>query len=226
MILYDSLYENLWEACGFTNTTPCVISVVGAGGKSHLIHHFSRILNQKHISHFVTTTTHMWPMDTGSYGQLMGAVNSEGKVESPDEKTWQGMFETGWPILIEADGSKGLPCKAPAEWEPVIREETTHVFGVLGMQCLGKSVESICHRPEYVQKVLECSGDHVIQTSDLAKLFTDKKGLKKNVRSYHKYFAVLNQIDDMESFQTAYSIKSEIDEKEIENLFLLKLKED
>ena len=226
MKIYDSVYENLWDACGLEKTSPCVISVVGAGGKSHLIRHFSKVLNQKHISHFIMTTTHMWPMDAGEYGNQVGSVNEEGKLEPPDEFVLREIFELGAPVLIEADGSKGLPCKAPGEWEPVIRKETTHVFAVLGAQALGQKVASVCHRPEKVQSVLDCSEDHVLQAEDFVKIFLDRNGLKKGVSENQKYFVLLNQIDDEEDFKRIHSIKYTILNGNVENMFFTQLKDD
>ena len=225
MKIYDSVYDDLWSASGLDREGVCVISVVGAGGKSHLIKHFSEVLNQKCISHFVVTTTHMWPMDTGIYGRQIGAVNSEGKVEPPDEKMWDYIFSTGYPVLIEADGAKGFPCKAPAKWEPVIRRETTHVFAVLGMQCLGSSVKSVCHRKEYVQKLLNCSEEHKINIDDLVCLFSDENGLKKDVTNRHKYYVVCNQVDDLEGFEMIHPIKKLLEGKGIENVYFTKMKD-
>lgn len=41
-------------------------------------------------------------------------------------------------LLIEADGSKGLPVKVPAEHEPVIIPETQVVIGCAGLTAIGK----------------------------------------------------------------------------------------
>jgi len=44
------------------------------------------------------------------------------------------------PLLIEADGSHGLPLKAPAEQEPPIPEFTDHVIVVAGVSAFGKPI--------------------------------------------------------------------------------------
>ncbi len=45
-------------------------------------------------------------------------------------------------LLVEADGSRRLPFKAPYPHEPVIPSETTHVVLVAGMDVVGKPLDS------------------------------------------------------------------------------------
>ena len=51
-------------------------------------------------------------------------------------------------VLAEADGSKRLPLKAHAAWEPVIPAATANVVWVVGASGLGKPVAEVAHRPE------------------------------------------------------------------------------
>lgn len=51
-------------------------------------------------------------------------------------------------VLAEADGSKRLPLKAHAAWEPVIPAATANVLWVVGASGLGKPVAEVVHRPE------------------------------------------------------------------------------
>ena len=46
-------------------------------------------------------------------------------------------------MLIEADGAKCLPLKVPAEHEPVILPETTHVLSLYGMDAVGGVMEKV-----------------------------------------------------------------------------------
>ena len=50
-------------------------------------------------------------------------------------------------VLAEADGSKRLPLKAHAAWEPVIPDATANVVWVVGASGLGKPVAEVAHRP-------------------------------------------------------------------------------
>ena len=51
-------------------------------------------------------------------------------------------------VLAEADGSKRLPLKAHAAWEPVVPAGTANVVWVVGASGLGKPVTEVVHRPE------------------------------------------------------------------------------
>lgn len=51
-------------------------------------------------------------------------------------------------VLAEADGSKRLPLKAHATWEPVIPSGTANVVWLVGASGLGKPVAEVVHRSE------------------------------------------------------------------------------
>lgn len=44
-------------------------------------------------------------------------------------------------VLIEADGSRRMPCKAPAAHEPVLLPQCDIVLAVAGVSALGESLE-------------------------------------------------------------------------------------
>lgn len=77
-----------------------------------------------------------------------GVLDPEtGKLSAPaeplDELTQRFDY-----VLAEADGSKRLPLKAHAAWEPVIPAGTANVVWVVGASGLGKPVDEVVHRPE------------------------------------------------------------------------------
>ncbi len=54
-------------------------------------------------------------------------------------------------VILEADGSRRLPFKAPADHEPVIPGSTTIVVPMVGMDALGRPLDATAvHRPERV----------------------------------------------------------------------------
>lgn len=213
--IYDSQSGNLWTSLGFEWGDAPVISFVGGGGKSSLIQTLSEELSKRKIYHAIMTTTHMWPMLSGDYGQQFGLMDGSGKVCPPSESEMQKIFEKKVPVLIEADGSKGLPCKAPEAWEPVLRAETTHIFGVIGASCLGKSLKDCCHRPERVMEVLRCDDEHRIQPEDLAELAQNPRGLCKNVTEKHFFGVIINQVDTEEIYQKIKPLKKMLSKKNI-----------
>lgn len=204
--IYQTQNKYLWQSLGFSWKDTPVISFVGGGGKSRLIRILSEELSEKKIGHRIFTTTHMWPMAGDAWGKQIGPVDASGKVCPPSEAEMQKIFGERLPVLIEADGSKGRPCKAPEAWEPVLRPETTHVFGVIGASCLGKTIRDGCHRPERVAEILgdgegPVTTDHRIGIEDLAKLAKSPCGLYKNVTEKQFFGVIINQVDTVQVYE-------------------------
>ena len=51
-------------------------------------------------------------------------------------------------VLAEADGSKRLPLKAHASWEPIVPADTANVVWVVGASGFDRPVDEVVHRPE------------------------------------------------------------------------------
>ena len=86
-------------------------------------------------------------MSRGSIRQT-GVLDPEtGKLSAPAEPLSKLAQRFDY-VLAEADGSKRLPLKAHAAWEPVIPDATANVVWVVGASGLGKPVAEVAHRPE------------------------------------------------------------------------------
>lgn len=219
--IYNTNIRNFWDAFGLKAGEAPVISFVGAGGKTSLIKTLSAELSSEGICHGIMTTTHMWPVDAAPCTHLAGAVSKEGKMMPPEEGEIQQLLSKGWPVLIEADGSKGLPCKAPEAWEPVIRPETTHVFALVGAACLGKPVDQCCHRPGRVMALLKCPPDHLLTLKDLALLAADRRGLRKGIPAGCRYGLVINQVDRADIYEAVRPLKFMLSELGIEDVWFV-----
>ena len=147
-----------------------VIAVVGGGGKTSLIHCLREELVTAGKKVMITTTTHMAyepdspfvrvgkgekaldPKVQSKCRELLanhhyviaaGYEPETGKYSAISEATIRQLARFCDVILVEADGSKHRPVKIPAEWEPVIPECADLVIGVIGLDCLGKSIHRI-----------------------------------------------------------------------------------
>lgn len=77
-----------------------------------------------------------------------GVLDPEtGKLSAPAEPLGELAQRFSY-VLAEADGSKRLPLKAHAAWEPVIPAATANVVWVVGASGMGKPVAEVAHRPE------------------------------------------------------------------------------
>lgn len=96
-------------------------------------------------------------------------------------------------VLAEADGSKRLPLKAHATWEPVIPPDTANVVWVVGASGLGKPVDGVVHRPELFCERCGC------ELTDIATPERVAQVLSAELRALELSAAriMLNQVDTL-----------------------------
>ena len=207
-----------------------IISFVGAGGKSSLIDAIAKWGSNQGKKVLVTTTTHIFrpPFEilatnekqlqeiwkTGHWA-VIGATEEKQpqKLKMPDTDWMRQAMELADLVLIEADGSKRMPCKVPADHEPVLLPESDIVVAVLGLSALHHSLKECCFRTEQAKKFLSEDENHLLAEDDMATILLSKHGLRKNVED-RRYIAVLNQCDDDNARKCAEQI-GKILEKQI-----------
>ncbi len=85
-----------------------------------------------------------------------GVLDPEtGKLSAPAEPLDQLAQRFDY-VLAEADGSKRLPLKAHAAWEPVIPSGTANIIWIVGASGFGKPVAEVVHRPEFFCERCDC----------------------------------------------------------------------
>lgn len=100
------------------------------------------------------------------------------------------------PLLIEADGSRSCPLKAPAEHEPAIPDFTQYVIVVAGLQGLGKPLtKDWVHRPEIFAKLSGLQPAEEVTGDALVKVLLHKDGGLKNIPPNAHRIVLLNQAD-------------------------------
>lgn len=86
-------------------------------------------------------------------------------------------------ILIEADGSRGMPLKAPDEHEPCIPKSSCCVIAVMGGHTLGAKVSTEnVHRWSQFADITGLTPDATLQLSDLVALVRHPQGRLKTYR--------------------------------------------
>ncbi len=78
------------------------------------------------------------------------------------------LLEAAPYVLSEADGSKGLPLKAHAAYEPVLPEETARTVLVAGIDGIGLPIFAAAHRPELYAAILGKSEAQLVSPQDAA----------------------------------------------------------
>lgn len=190
-----------------------VVSVVGGGGKTSLIFGLAEEFLRVGKKVIVTTTTHMryepeCPFAESAdlkvvqknlyqYGYTVVGTFDEmnKKIGHVSDEKLSELKKTADILLIEADGSKGLPLKVPESWEPALWTGSDVVIGVVGMDALGKRIGEICHRPEKTAAFLNKSLEDYIEEKDIVRIVESKDGMRKNVQENCKYYVFLNKTD-------------------------------
>ena len=103
------------------------------------------------------------------------------------------------PLLIEADGSRQRPLKAPAEHEPPIPEFVETVVVVAGLSGLGKPLtDKFVHRPEIFSRLSGLSLGEPVTPETLFCVLTHPAGGLKNIPAQARRGVLLNQADTSE----------------------------
>lgn len=114
-------------------------------------------------------------------------------------------------ILIEADGSRRLPIKAPADHEPVIPGWADMVIGCIGLDCLDRPMDDrTVHRPEHFSTVTNLGPGEIIGPEHLISLVANSQGLFKNTSKNMKKIVVLNKADTKQLIQRGQGLASRL----------------
>lgn len=179
MVLVDAL------GLGLDALMPDVVALVGAGGKSSALFALGREIAARGQRVLLTTTTHLSydqvqaapsavtvdgpSLPWAEIGACLDRVGQCLLMGPPGGPRRQGLtpaqvdaLAAAAPrlnvaaLIVEADGSRLLPLKAPAAHEPVLPASTTVLVPVLGIDALGQRLNAATvHRPERVAAVLE-----------------------------------------------------------------------
>jgi molybdenum cofactor cytidylyltransferase len=133
---------------------------------------------------------------------VTGALEEGERTSGVDVLSLQNLFSIARarsiPMLIEADGSRQQPLKAPADHEPAIPPFVESVVVVAGLSGLGKPLTSEwIHRPELFASLSGLDSGDIISVDALVKVLTSSFGGLKGVPSGVRRIVLLNQADTL-----------------------------
>lgn len=186
-----------------------ITAFVGGGGKTSTLLALGAELAESGLWVTVSTTTRMWPVrgPLPRRMRVIGVPDVRGKLGPvADPEALQRDCDV---LLLEADGSRGLPAKAPAEWEPVLTPNTGLVVAVQGLTAYNGPIEKVCHQPERVAALLGKGMQDWLTPEDGAALLTSPQGQRKDVGA-RRYQVVLNQADNPDKRRLGEAIAAQL----------------
>lgn len=201
---------------------PSIISVVGAGGKTSTLFWLAQLFHACGRRVLITTTTHMflpqtpWPVifchepAKLPRQQLMQPIQvcfhawkaPLGKARGFQPAVIDALVERPEcdVILVEADGARGFPLKAPDEHEPCIPECSCSVIAVMGGHTLGKKTgANNVHRWPQFAGITGLRADVPLQLRDLIRLVQHPQGAFKNAPPASRRIWFINRFSQCEN---------------------------
>jgi probable selenium-dependent hydroxylase accessory protein YqeC len=186
------------------------IALVGGGGKTTLLH---ALADQLVGSVVLTSTTKMGSdqhrgrpvLVAPTTSEIMAAVARSPVVvwksiygekalgvstESCDE--WFGVVDH---MIVEADGSRRRPFKAPAGHEPVVGDTTTTMISVIGADALGRVIGDQCHRPLRVAALAGCTPYERLSPASAASVLLHERGARKEMPLRARLVIAVTKVD-------------------------------
>ena len=199
-------------------SSPPVVGIVGAGGKTSALFRLGRergpaiLAATSHLGEWqIPLADHHLVAQTPSdldhlpeAGLTLVTGPLDGNRTRPlDPETLARLKEKcaarAWPLLVEADGSRGRPLKAPAEHEPPLPDFADLVLVVAGLTGLGRPLaEEFVHRPELFSRLSGLPLGATVTPEALACVLAHPQGGLKNAPASARRVALLNQADTPE----------------------------
>lgn len=209
------------EAFGISRVERECIALVGGGGKTTTMFALARALKEQGRRVLVTTTTNIFMPQENQYDDIIlsdapnerlfenirpGSVTclagtvmeGKNKLKSVDSVFLNHLHTNVLfdAVIVEADGARRLPIKAPAEYEPVIPSCTTLTIGCIGLDALGVLVdEAHVHRPELLCAATGAQPNEILGFEHIVRLIIASEGLFKGSPCAGRKSVLLNKAD-------------------------------
>lgn len=218
--------DDVFSLLDYSHYQKPIISFVGAGGKTSLIKEHALYFQKQKKRVLITTTTHMFKEEQYFCSNkeqvkqrflnyeivMVGQECGEGKIKGLNEDVLKEYIDLADVILIEADGAKRRPCKAPRFHEPQILKESQYVVGVVGLDCLDSPINDVCFGIDELCRLLHKQKEDYLNEEDLCLLLTSKQGTYKDVGDRY-YYVALNKTYSFNKVNQAKRIKECIEDR-------------
>lgn len=202
-----------------------IVAVVGCGGKTTLIESLAAEFRGKKV--LVSPTTKCFPPASDDAvlrateaacqnhrpvagTQYLGIQNpATGKLEALPSQLLADMLE-GYDIaLLEADGSRGLPCKGWLDNEPVVPPYCTHTVGVVTISPVGRPADedTVLRLPQFLHLTGLRRGEPITRQA-LTAMVCAPKGMFRH--SAGRRYLMVNGVEDPRTEALALALLEDI----------------
>lgn len=193
-----------------------LVAFTGGGGKTTLLLRLGRELAGEQPV-LLTTTTKLglhqtddfgiaWSLDdvgravAGNPGRPVFVLSGrdDHKVRGLQPAEVDGLFESGVApfVLVEADGSRGRPLKAPADHEPVVPASATLVVVVVGSDAVGQPYSAAAHRPAAAAALTGAGVGDRITADAVAEVVASPAGGLKGLPEGARVVVAITKVDE------------------------------
>jgi len=204
---------------------PEVIALVGGGGKTALMFRLADALAADGLRVVTAMTTRLFvgqmaraparlvvrddnallallPEALAEHGHVLvtsDIFTEDGKAQgvSPDLIDRIAAQAGAHVVIVEADGSRRLPFKAPAAHEPVVPSATTLLIPMAGLDVVGRPLTSeFVHRPELIAALTGAAEGDPVTPEMIAAVLAHPAGGAKGLPPGARLIPFLNKADD------------------------------
>ncbi len=204
-----------------------VVSFVGGGGKTTSMFRLAEELSAAGLRVVTTTTTHISEeqvqfapavikleelevlgarLDQYGHCLLIGPPDGKGRVHGASPQLIASLRARDYVdvVLVEADGSRSLPFKAPASHEPVVPDATTILSPIAGLNVLGQPLdEAHVHRAEIAAALARQPLGSAVSPQTVARVLAHAEGGAKQLPASARLIPILNKADTVAALRHA-----------------------
>lgn len=204
-----------------------IVSIVGSGGKTTLMFHLANELKDKYKV-LVTTSTKIYIPDEKYkiYATVKSYINNNednsgitvvardlnsesNKLIGINDDDLDILIKHFDIILIEADGSRGLPLKGWKEHEPVILKASNKTIGIIPANKISKKINAeFVHNYDEFNILTDYSDN--LNFEAIGQICIRENGLFKNSRE--NLYLFLNQADTEEDIKNSRELSVYLEE--------------
>lgn len=208
-----------------------VVSLVGGGGKTATMYLLAHELAGQGRRVIVTTTTNIMPPDpplncliSNATRDVEKALQAEdiivladsldpdnGKLTGIDPLWIKELIKISDNIIIEADGSRNLPFKAPEDHEPVIPLLSTVILPVAGIEAVHKPLTpDWFHRANKITELTGIKQGEIVTPEIIAKTIVHPLGGMKGVPEKACFIPLFNKADTLKEIEIAREVSKHL----------------